>query len=158
MGWFGFRVVHGVGLARLLLGGDLDRTLLPLEKLESLSKLPERLRRLGGDLESFLAAGSGLRETRRRGGERDRDRDGEGDRRRGGGGARFRAAPGGGETDLILVSTGVRDRARRSGRRGGGDRESEYRRRRGGGELEYRLCRGGGVGERDLRSRRAGAR
>ena len=115
---------HGVGLARLLLGGDLDPTLLLLEKLESLSKLPERLRLLGGDLEAFLVAGIGLRETRRcRGG--DRDRDGEGDCLRGAGGARSRGAPVGGETDLILVTTGVRDRARWSGRRGGGDLESE---------------------------------
>lgn len=101
---------HGVGLALLLLGGDLDPILLPLEKLESLSKLPDRLRRLGGDLESFLATGSGLLDTLRRAG--DRDRDGEGDRRRAGGGARSNATPVGGETDLILVSTGVRDRAR----------------------------------------------
>jgi hypothetical protein len=48
------------------------------------------------------------------------------------------ATPGGGETDLIRVSTGVRDLARWSGRRGGGERESEYRLRRGGDrEGEY---------------------
>ena len=130
---------QGVALLRRVLGGgDLESSLL--DPLESLSL---RLRR-GGDLEMGL-----------RGAERDLEREGEGERGLAPAGAGLRYTPGGGDLDLIRVSTGVRDLARPGG--GGGDLESEYR-LRGTGDGEYRPRRGFGEGERksSLAARRGG--